>query len=211
MSTELPLVVLGAGGHARVVVDLARTLGRELRGWIGPDADTRLDGIPHLGDDTALALLDPQEVLLLNGIGSVADLRSRARVHDNSSQRGFAFATLVAPTAHVSPTSGLGAGVQVLTAAVVGVGVRIGADSIVNTAAVIDHETQLGDHVHVSPGAVLAGGIEVGDRTHVGLGARIIQGVRIGSDCTIGAGAVVLADVPDGTLAVGVPATNRPR
>ena len=210
MSTDQPLVVLGSGGHARVLVELVRSWGGRIEGWVGPDADG-LPGVARLGDDATLARLDPHEVQLLNGIGSVADPSSRARVFDHARERGFTFATVVAPTAHVASTARLGEGAQVLTMAVVGAGAQVGANSIVNTAAVVEHDSWVGDHVHISPGALLAGDVGVGERTHVGLGARIIQGVRIGSHCTIGAGAIVLADVPDDSLAVGVPATHRPR
>ncbi len=207
MSREV--VVLGGGDHARVVAELLREAGRSVLGWIGPSGD--IPGVAHLGPDAALADFDPEAIEVVNGIGSTADADLRARVHAEASASGLVFASVVAPSAVIAPSAELAPGCVVFAQAVVAAGARLEMDVLVNTAAVVEHDARIGAHSHVSPGAILAGRVEVGERTHVGLGARVIQGVRIGSDCTIGAGAVVLADVPDGSVAVGVPARSRRR
>lgn len=204
------LVMLGAGGHARVLQEALGLSGASLSGFIALDDASSLAGVPNLGTDDALGDLDAAQTLLVNGVGSVASPVQRAAVYDAAVGRGFRFAGVSDPTATVRPSAVLGAGAQVLAGSIVNSGAVLGDDVIINSGAIVEHDCRLGDHVHVSPGAVLGGDVTVGSLTHIGLGARVLQGVTIGAGCTIGAGAVVTHDVPDGMVAVGVPAVNRP-
>lgn len=206
MSTDpRPVVILGAGGHARVLREALGLLGVPVTGFIAPSADSRLGDLPWLGNDDALLRLD-DGVEVVNGLGSAGSAERRVGVYARAKMAGLQFRTIVHPRAVVATSAAVGEGAQILAGAVVGVGVRIGADVIVNSGAVIDHDSVIGDHSHIAPGAVMAGDVVVGEVTHIGLGARIIQGITIGSRCIIGAGAVVLEDVADGVTAVGVPA-----
>jgi UDP-perosamine 4-acetyltransferase len=207
MSTDTtPVVILGAGGHARVILEALRTLGVPVAGFIAPSAEgSRLGDVPWLGDDTALSGLgDGTEAV--NGVGSAGSAARRAAVHAAAEAAGLRFRTIIHPNATVDGSAELGAGAQVLAGSVVGVAALIGADAIVNSGAIVDHDSVVGAHSHIASGAALAGDVTVGESTHVGLGSRVIQGVTIGSSCVIGAGAVVLDDVADGTTVVGVPA-----
>jgi len=207
------VVVLGAGGHARVLIDLLRQVGTPTpvaildqdRSLVGVD----LLGVPIVGDDDALERFDPTRTALVNGVGSVRDTARRQAVFLRGRDRGFRFATLVHPTAVLAEGLDLGEGVLVLAGAVVNTGVRVGEDTILNTATVIEHDCTIGSHVHVASGAILAGGVTVEDGAHIGAGATVIQGVRIGLGAVIGAGAVVIDDIGADVVAVGVPA--RPR
>lgn len=203
--------MLGAGGHARVLQEIMLLTGGEIIGFIAPSADSQLPGVPWLGADSALATLDPAEVQLVNGVGSVSTPLLRRDVYRSGVSAGFTFATVVDPSATVRPSANIGEGVQILAGAIVNSDAVVGTDSIVNSGAIVEHGVQLGAHTHVSPGASLAGGVSVGDCTHVGIGLTIIQGLSIGSHCTVGAGSVVTRDVPDGALVVGVPAVERNR
>lgn len=205
MSTERAVVILGAGGHARVLLGVLHTLGVPVRGYLAPTADgSRLGDTEWLGDDNALPGLE--DVVLVNGIGSAGRLGRREKAHAAGVAAGLSFLTVVHPRAIIENGAILGEGAQVLAGAVVGAGASVGADAIINTAALLDHDSSIGMHSHLATGAAIAGDAVVGDSTHVGLGARVLQGVTIGSSCVIGAGAVVLTDVPDGSTAVGVPA-----
>lgn len=206
MSTDpRDVVLLGAGGHARVLAEALGERGVRVRGFIAPSADgSRLGDVPWLGDDTTLG--DLGAVLLVNGVGSTGSLDRRTALHAAGLAAGLEFATVVHPTAVVAPSAVLGAGAQVLSGAIVGPGARIGADAIVNTGAIVDHDSVVGEHSHIATAAALAGDVVVGRGAHIGLGARVLQGVRVGSSSVIGAGAVVLRDVPDATTVVGVPA-----
>ncbi|HYD98276.1 MAG TPA: acetyltransferase [Alphaproteobacteria bacterium] len=209
-----PLVILGAGGHARVLMEVARRCGRTVAAASGlePARPAWLpDGVAYHAGNEAVRGYAPGAVELVNGLGSVGPTAARARLFDLWKAAGYRFATLVHPAAAVALDGvALGEGVQVMAGAVVQPGCAIGDDCIVNTAAAIDHDCRLGPHCHVAPGAVLSGGVSLGAGVHVGTGARIVQGLAVGDGAVIGAGAAVIRPVPAGRTAVGVPARILP-
>ncbi len=212
MSDPLPVIVLGAGGHARVVVDVLDCLGLEVLGCVDPVAPAAMPaGLVYLGGDEEVLARDPAAVCLANGVGSIGRPTARVRLFARFKDRGYRFATVVHPAAVLAAGVELGEGVQVMARAVIQPGCRLGDDVIVNTGAVVDHDCRLGPHVHVAPGAVLSGGVTVGPEAHVGTGAAVIQGVMLGARCVVGAGAAVVADVPAEATVVGVPARIRKR
>jgi UDP-perosamine 4-acetyltransferase len=197
--------MLGAGGHARVVLtgcDAAVT------GCIAPDPPDAPwpAAIPWLGGDAALEALDPQAVRLVNGIGSTGRPALRRRVFETARARGFRFAGAVHRAAHVAADAVLCADAQVMAGAVIQTAARIGENVIINTGAVIDHDCEIGAHCHIAPGVTLSGGVVIGAGSHVGTGAVVVQGVRIGAGALVAAGAVVTRDVPAGETVGGVPA-----
>lgn len=205
MSTEQPVLILGSGGHAAVLLEALRAQGAVVRGFVAPSGEgSRLGDVPWLGDDDALSAFAGVEAVV--GIGSTGDPSRRIDAHRRVLDAGIPLRTVIHPSAVIAETAAVGIGAQVLLGAVVAAGVQIGEGALVNSGAVVDHDCRLGAHSHVAPGAVLAGDVVVSDRAHVGLGARVIQGVTIGAGAIIGAGAVVVADVEAGTKVVGVPA-----
>jgi sugar O-acyltransferase (sialic acid O-acetyltransferase NeuD family) len=144
-------------------------------------------------------------------VAATGDARLRLECLDRAEAAGFRIATLIHPTASVSPRASLGVGTVVCAGAVVGVGASLGRGCIVNTGATVDHDCRLADGVHVCPGAHLAGAVSVGARTWFGIGAVAKQGICIGADAIVGAGAVCLGAVPDGATVVGVPAREKAR
>lgn len=203
------LVMLGAGGHARVLQELLADKGHELHGYVAPAEEVTFEAT-WLGADDKFELNDPEKYLLLNGIGSVGSTRARAKVFENYKKLGFNFLAIEANESIVAPSAVVLEGVQVLRGAVVNTAAIIEENTIVNTGAIIEHDNLIGQNCHVSVGAKLCGDVRVGSGSHIGAGATVIQGVKIGQNCIIGAGAVVLADVPDNHTAVGVPAKIRP-
>lgn len=203
---KTPVVILGGGGHARVVLDTLRRLDIEVAGLVAPEPPRGAAPVPYLGDDDALRAFDPGSVRLVNGLGSIGRTRRRQELFSRFKSAGFGFATLVDPTALVSPSAELGEGVQILATAVVQAGARIAANSIVNTGAIVEHDCLVGEHCHIAPRAVLSGGIEVGNGSHIGVGATIIQGIVLGDEVVVAAGAVVIRDVGPGATVAGVPA-----
>jgi UDP-perosamine 4-acetyltransferase len=200
-----PIVVLGGGGHARVVIDSLLACGATIEGLVDPALVAGTDGVLGvrvLGGDEALGGRDPASVLLANGIGSVQSTERRRARFEHFRALGFQFAHVIHPAATLARDVERAEGVQVMAGAVVQSGASLGRNTLVNTRASLDHECRIGDHVHVAPGATLSGGVAVGEGSHVGTGAVVIQGVRIGRHCVIGAGAVVLKDVPDGATLV---------
>lgn len=198
---KLPLVLIGAGGHAKVALSLARAAGWTVLGVCDPDL-ARQDlrewrGLRVLGGDEALADVDPTQVGLLNGIGQTVGGGPRQRLFDELTQRGFRFLALVHPAATVDPSVALDDGVQVMAGAIVQADSRIGCNTIVNTGASVDHDCTVGPHVHIAPGATLCGSVRVDDGAFVGAGATVVQGLHIGSRAFVQAGAVLVRDLAE--------------
>lgn len=204
---SLPALIIGAGGHARVLIEALTKSGTVILGYVAKEAPIRwTPSIPFLGDDEELFLHAPTSVLLINGIGSTARPDLRRDIFLRFKQKGYNFGAVVHPAAIFPSDIALGEGAQVMAGAILQPGCRVGDNAMVNTGAVVDHDCQIGAHVHIAPGAVLSGDVTVGEGVHVGTGARVIQGLEIGAGAVVGAGATVLRDVPPGATVAGVPA-----
>lgn len=205
---QQPIVVLGAGGHARVVVEVLRRLGAEILGYAAPAPvqPTALpQGIRYLGDDEALDI-PGSEVLFVNGLGSGNTLKHRIELFTSFVKSGFNFATLVHPSAVIAEDVILGQGAQVMAGAVLQPGCMVGDNAIINTRAVLDHDCSIGAHAHIAPGATLCGGVTVAEAVLVGVGACIRPAIAVGANSVVGAGAAVVSTVGEGKTVVGVPA-----
>ena len=211
MPEQVRVIGLGAGGHAKVVIEtLAAMGGFETAGLLDPRrelAGTSVLGVPVLGDDELLGRqYDDGVTHAFIGLGGSGDTGPRRRLYELARSHGFQIVSAVHPRAVVSPSARIGAGASIFAAAVVNADATLGEDVIVNTGALVEHDCRIGDHVHVASGARLASGVTVDEGAHVGLGASIVQGVRVGAGSIVGAGAVVVRDVEPGVLTVGVPA-----
>jgi len=205
-------LILGAGGHAKVLLEALQQAGVAIMGVVDSDPallGTKILGIPVLGDDTKVGQFSCDEIVLVNGLGSIRLPVRRTQIFKYFKEQGYCFATVVHPSAIIASDVVLGEGTQVMAGAVIQPGCRIGCNSIVNTRASIDHDCLIGDHVHIAPGVTMSGAVRVGDGAHIGTGATIIQGITVGQFSTVGAGAVVTKNVKDGRLVVGVPARER--
>ncbi len=207
----ITVVGLGAGGHAKVVIEILCT-GHDVKvmGLLDPKRElwgSKVLGVPVLGDDDVLVELHEKGVRhAFVGLGGIGDTGPRTALYAKARSQGFEIVAAVHPQAVVSPSAEVGHGPTIMAAAVVNAGARLGDDVIVNTSAVVEHDCVLADHVHVATGALLASAVHVGEGAHVGVGASVRQGIRIGERAIVGAGAVVVADVPDDVVVVGVPA-----
>lgn len=208
------VIIIGAGGHARVVADALLCAGQRVLGFVDRDAalhGSRLLGLPVLGGDEVLAQHDARGLQLANGIGGIeAGPSTRQQVQARLQTAGWRFVAVRHPRAVVSASAVLGEGCQLLACSVVQPGARIGQGSIVNTAAVVEHDCRIGSWTHIAPRALLCGDVQCGDFVHVGAGAVLRQGVRIGNGTLVAAGAVVVHDVHGGLVA-GVPARTMER
>lgn len=211
----VPIVGIGAGGHAKVILDvLTRLGGYEVVGLTDVDPakiGTTVLGFPVVGDDTALAKLRQSGVeAAFVGVGAVSvhGTHARAAIFDRGRKQGFVVPTLVHPDAVLSSHAAVGEGTVLLAGAAIGAEARLGMNVTVYSGSVIEHDCVIGDHAHLSPGVLLAGGVAVGEGSFLGIGAVVAHGVRIGPWATVGAGAVVLADVAGGRTVVGVPARD---
>lgn len=208
-----PLVLLGAGGHARVLAALIRSAGHPVLGVCDPtlaaEGISRWEELDVLGDDRALDRLPPDRVALVLGIGQLARGNLRERLYAAWRARGYVFPALVHPSAWIASGVVLGVGVQVMAGVVIQPGCAIGENSIVNTRAGVDHDCCIGRDVHVAPGATLCGTVTVEDGAFIGAGATVIQGLRVGARAVVGAGVTLVQDLAPTTTILG--AANRLR
>lgn len=203
-----PEIIVGAGGHGRVLADALRLEGRKVAGFVDPEGDPAGLPLPLLGGDAALD--DWPDCGLVNGIGGPAGSDLRRRVQRRLEAGGRCFSGVRHPSAIVAATAEIDPTVQLLARTVVQPGARLEAGVIVNTGAIVEHDCVIGAFSHCAPGSILCGGVTVGEDCHIGAGAVIREGVRLGDRIVVGAGAVVVRDCPDaGAVLLGAPARRR--
>jgi UDP-perosamine 4-acetyltransferase len=211
VAERLRVIGLGAGGHAKVVLEAILAMGGvDVVGLLDPRRELwgqHVLGVPVLGDDDLLPRqYDDGVSHAFIGLGGAADTGPRRRLFEFVRSTGPEPLAVTHPSAVVSTSSRFGAGRTVLAGAVVNASAELGDNVLVNTRAVVEHDCLIGSHVHVASGATLASGVHVGDGAHVGAGATVVQGVRVGAGSVVGAGAVVVEDVAEGIVVAGVPA-----
>ena len=197
------IIVIGGGGHAKVVIDCIRSAGDTVAGIL--DDSLAVGGtvlhIPVLGKTEDYMHFADKKFIVAIGNNAV-----RRRLAENMDVEWY---TAVHPRATVSQYAKLGKGSVVMPGAVINAGANIGNHCIINTGAVVEHDNRIGDYVHISPAAPLGGTVAVGDSTHVGIGASVKNNITICGGCTIGAGAVVVKDITECGVYVGVPAHKK--
>lgn len=201
-------VVMGAGGHGRVVLDILLSARQyQVIGFLDSNPalhGRRMDGLPVLGDLSALPDLKAQ------GIGAaivaIGDNGVRRGVADQIERSGFELINAIHPSANLAHNVRLGRNTVVAAGALVCAHCQVGDSVILNTGCIVDHETMIGTAAHICPGARVAGRVTIESGAFVGIGATILQGVRIGFEAVVGGGAVVIRDVEPLTTVVGVPA-----
>ena len=202
------VIMIGAGGHARVLLSALRSANVQVSGCVAPERprDRWPSTIAYLGTDAALGALNAGETILVNGIGSTRSPDLRRQVFERAKAAGLDFLAVLHAKCLLDENVTLGEGVQVLAGAIVQCDVTLGANSIVNAGAVVCHDCRIGAHAHLAPGVRLSGAVTIGDGVHVGVGATIIQGLTIGEGAMIAAGAVVVDNVPPRSSVAGTPA-----
>lgn len=199
-------IVLGSGGHARVLIEALKSTGARIGGCVDPRSErwgSDVDGVKVIGGDELLENRDREGVLLVNGVGAAGSTAVRQEVFEKFSAAGFRFPPIKSASCHFSDRAQLGDGGQALTRAIIHPGTAIGTNSIVNTAAVIEHDCSIGSHCFIGPGAILCGGVRLSDSVFVGAGAIILPGITVGSRAHIGAGSIVHKNVPSDGKARG--------
>lgn len=201
------VLLIGAGGHARVCVEALLDMGdAEIVGAVSRDGSGVAGlGISPIWPESKLRIATESSGANAFCVG-IGDNATRRRFGAYLTQSGHVLTQAISASAIVSRTAVLGAGVQLIAGCVVNAATTIGEGVIVNTNASVDHDCIIGDYVHIGPGSVLGGGVIVGDDVLIGLGARVLPGRTIGPGAIIGAGAVVTSDVEAGSTVVGVPA-----
>ncbi|EHG7581693.1 MULTISPECIES: acetyltransferase [Citrobacter] len=193
-----PLVIIGGGGHASVIVDILKQQNRDIIAIISPDDISKrniFEGLNVFSNDIDIAKFKPDEVRLINGIGVLPGSEIKYKVTLFFKSMGYIFETVVANDAYVSPFASLDEGVQIFPGVIVQPGSHIGAHTVINTRATIEHDVILGAYNAISPGAIICGQCKTEDHVFIGAGATVIQNVEIGSKATIMANALVTDNV----------------
>lgn len=188
------MILYGASGHAKVIIDTLETLGKKIDYVVDDDASIS----SLLGYEVRRDCGHYDSAIVSIGNGQIRkEIVSRLDVKE--------WVKAIHPKATVSPHASIGEGTVVMAGTVINSGAVIGRHCIINTGATVDHDVQLGDYVHIAPGVHVSGGVSIGEGSWIGVGSCVKQGVKIGKWVTIGAGSVVVKDIPDGVTAYGCP------
>ncbi len=202
------LLIVGGGGHARVVLEGARLAGFSPAGVLDdcetPAACAREGAPPRVGPLSELNDRAARGEAFIIAVGAIW-LR-RQLIDGLDPDASGAGASVVHPSASVSREASIGAGAFVGPGAIVNPGAVIGEHAIINSGAIVEHDAQIGANAHIAPGCVLGGGVRIGQDALIGIGARVLPGLRVGAGSVVGGGGVVVKEVPVGRRVMGVPA-----
>jgi sugar O-acyltransferase (sialic acid O-acetyltransferase NeuD family) len=201
-SPENAVIIFGAGGQGKTLVDLLRALGScPIAGFVDDShpPGSRILDVPVLGGASILPALRQRGLhLAVNAVGGIGNVDVRLRVFDLLRQAGFDFPTVIHPSAVIEPSAEIQSGVQILPLSYIGSAARVGFGTLINAHVVVSHDCRIGQVVNLSPGALLAGGVTVEDYAQIGMGATINLNLSVGMRARVGNSAVVKADVPAG-------------
>lgn len=198
------LFVVGGGGHAKVVIEVARSAGWDVVAAFDPGGAGEVLGVPVFGSDDNIPAFVQDTGVHIATI-AIGDNHLRRRLALKMRNLGCSTPILQHPRAWVSPSAMIEQGVVIMAGAVINAAARIGEDAIVNTMAIVEHDCILGTAVHAAPRSVMGGTCNIGDATLFGIGATARPGITIGKDTVIGAGCVVVSDIGDNIILIGNP------
>ena len=202
------IIILGAGGHGKVVAEIAGLMGKwDNIAFLDDNSKLKeVSGIPVIGSFADTALLKDRYKSAFVAIG---DTSIRMRLIDQLSSNGFDIPVLIHPFSCVSKDCSIGRGSVVMAGVVINPGTVVGNGCIINTSSSIDHDCIVEDGVHISPGAHIGGTVKIGSNCWICIGASISNNVTIGDDSIVAAGASVIADIGKNIMVAGVPAIEK--
>jgi UDP-perosamine 4-acetyltransferase len=203
------IIVIGGGGHAKVLIDTLQMTNMNIIGIL--DANPAVTGqevlgVPVLGKDDYINHYAPDKVVLVNGLGSIDIPLVRKTIFYQFKAKGFEFYSVIHPTACISRDVKWGEGCQIMAGSIIQAGSILGNNVIINSGVTVDHDCRIEDHTHLAPGTVLSGNVHIEEECHVGSRAVILQGLHIAKRSLVGAGAVVINSIASNSRVVGVPA-----
>ncbi|SHO57609.1 acetyltransferase [Vibrio quintilis] len=191
---QLPLVLIGGGGHASVLADILLRQQRNILAVISPDdisGRAVFRGITHYQQDDDVLQFQPDQVRLVNGIGMIPGSDIKKLLNQYYLSLGYRFETVIASEAVISPYATISDGAQIFPGAIIQAGTVIGQHSVINTGVIIEHDCCIGDYNHIAPGSTVCGQVETETDVFVGAGATIIQNLKLKHQAVVGAGAVL--------------------
>jgi len=201
------LLIYGASGHGKVIIDIVEREGRfKIVGLLDDDPTIQGKTFCNYSIIGGCDLLNEHVYHGYRLILAIGDNRARRRLWERIKELGYELVYAIHPSAQIAREVSIGPGTVIMANTAVNSGTKVGENVIINTGVTIDHDCAIEDYVHICPGAHLAGNVVVGKLSHIGIGASVVQGVKIGKGVVIGAGAAVIDDIPDHVTAMGVPA-----
>ena len=196
------VIIIGAGGHGKVIADIVIKSGDYLLGFLDDNlsVDNTVLGYPILGKTENLPEFN-ETVKFIVGIGN-----NYTRKHITEKYNSINWHTAIHPSAVIATDVNIGEGTVVMANTVINPSTKIGRHCIINSGAVIEHDSDIFDYIHISPNVSIGGTVKVGELTHIGIGAAVKNNISITSECIVGAGAVVVKDITDKGTYIGVPA-----
>jgi len=192
---------LGSGGHSKTLIEILNNKKVEILGVsVSNNDQENFSKHKIFTDEEVMNHYKPENILLINGVGSLPNDKKRYDLFKKFSDKGYKFSSLFHPSSVISSDVNISDGAQVLAGTFIGPGSSIGIGAIINTHTSIDHDCKIGNHSHVSPGVTCSGNISIGSFTHISTGASIINNIKIGNNVVIYPGMTVVKDVPDNVI-----------
>ena len=203
---DKPIIIIGAGGHASVLLDILRLNGREIIG--ATDSNIKkgnflLNNIMIIGDDSEILNYKSSDIEIVNGLGPSARGSKRKDLTNSFIKAGYKFPKVIHPSSVIASNAKIAEGTQIMAGAIIQSKVNIEFDSVINTGAIIDHDCHIMKHVHIAPGATLCGNVHVGDDVFIGANSVVIESIKLQEGAIIGAGVTVRKNVSKNELYVG--------
>jgi len=202
------IVLIGGGGHCKVVISILKKLNNfEISGIVDNyKAGSLISRIKIIGTDDDLRDIYKSGIhYALITVGSIKENIKRYRLFNMVREIGYKFPVIISPEAIVDKSIRIDEGTVIMPGSIINIDSSIGKNCIINTGAIIEHDCKIEDHCHIAPGVHISGAANIGELSFLGIGATMIQGIKIGKNVTIGAGSVVIKDIPDNVIAVGNP------
>lgn len=198
------VIIMGAGGHAKVIADIVLKSGDELYGFLDDNLEIGTE-IIHTKKINVIGKFSDcekyrDEFEFIIAIGNNEARESISKSYDLN------YYTAIHPNAVIAIDVEIGEGTEIMAGAIINSSTTIGKHVIINSGSVIEHDNYISDYVHISPNAVLAGRVTVGEKTHIGVGATVKNRINIGNNVLVGAGAVVVKDIEKSGTYIGIPA-----
>ncbi len=201
-----PVIILGAGGHAKVVAELLWAGGRYVPiGYLDADPTPRsVLGLGVIGSDNKLAEI--RKTGVAHAFIALGDNKRRLAALARVTRNGYELVNAISPAATISPSAKLGHGIAVMAGAVINAETAIADLAIINTNASVDHDGRIGEAAHICPGCSLAGRVTIGKLAFIGTSSSAIPGITVGDNSVVGAGSSIVRNIPANSVAYGVPA-----
>lgn len=200
------VVIIGAGGHAKVIADIIIKSGDNLLGFL--DDNIELDTIiiedymimGKVEDCIKISEINPDACFII----AIGNNQTRKKIAET--YKDINYYTAIHPSSQIAIDVEIAEGSSIMANTCINSSAKIGKHCIINTASIVEHDNQINNYVHLSPNVTSCGTVTIGELTHIGAGTTIKNNINITAECIIGAGAVVVKEIEEKGTYVGVPA-----